>query len=354
MLRFFYKTRPIAAVLLTASGLLSWILSIHPFNFYLNFLYIFTLSIPFCGKLLQWIPFRLFQVMMCIAAICSLYLSEDLASAIFFAFASGGALLLCTRETAVLFARQNPLSTGKLCFSTFLSALCLWIVSYAGQQNLSLWTAAAGFLFFQDVPISRISDTLSPLTERERDRFRKPCFFTASVVSAVGLGFGMCSTLQKSIPLLLPQTSPLFWIGLLAGPLFTGWFAERKGIFSGCMLVILLSQSPLLLLLHPSEPFLVLSVQILLLAAAGGFPVVLAVLTYYLYGLSHYPRSFGTLFSCIPIGLILVVPFISFEGSSRIPLEEPAVCLFCLFPLSFFCIFFAWKQRFVLLKKQGI
>lgn len=353
MLRFFYKTRATAAILLTASGLLSWILSTHPFSFYLNFLYVFILAIPFCGKLLQWIPFRLFQVLIFIAAACCLYLPEGLTSAIFFALASGGALLLCAREAVPFFARQNPFSAGKLCFAAVLSALCLWIISYAGQ-NLSLWVAAAGFLFFRDIPLSQISDTLSPLTEQERDRFRKPCFFTASVASAIGLGFGMCFTLQETTSLLLPHTSPLFWVSLLAGPLFTGWFAERKGIFSGCILVILLSQSPLLLLIQPSEPFLVLSIQILLLAAAGGFPVILAVLTYYLYGSSHYPRSFGTLFSCIPIGLILAVPFISLEGSSRILLADSAVCLFCLFPLSFFCIFFAWKQRFVILKNQRI
>ena len=164
------------------------------------------------------------------------------------------------------------------------------------------------------------------------------------------MGFGRLG----DMPMYTQVNIPFFCLSLLAGPLLAGWFTERKGVFHGCILLILLSQSPLLLLLQTQETTVLLVVQTLLLIAASGFPVILAVLTHYLYGPVNYPQSFGTLLFCIPTGLILVFPFLRPEESSRIPLEEPAVCLFCLFPLSFFCIFFAWKQRFVILKNQGI
>ena len=149
-----------------------------------------------------------------------------------------------------------------------------------------------------------------------------------------------------------PEVSPIFWAGLLGGPLFTGWFIERRGIFSGCILLLFLCESPLLCLCFPHSTAALLSGRVMLLIAAGGFPVVLAVLTHYLYGPHHYQRNLSTLVFCIPLGLMAALPFASFSGQRKIPLEEPAVCLFFLLILGFFCIFFAWKQRFIILKKR--
>ncbi len=353
MFCFFYKFRIIAAILLSSSVLFSQFLTSHTFEFYTYFFYTSAFAVPFSCWIMQKMNFRLLQSLTAASAASSFFAAADSWCAFLLGLSCGFILQFCVHGTNTLFPRQNASSQGILlaCAFLFTGPFFLMLIRQPALQNSMLAAAVtAGLFLFPAVP-SPTSQTQPPLLPPVHfSRFRKPCFFTFSIAASLGIA---CTMYQDSLlpsADFSPAISPVFWASLLAGPLFTGWFIERRGIFSGCILLLFLCESPLLCLCLPHSTAVLLAGRVMLLIAAGGFPVILAVLTHYLYGPHHYERNLSTLVFCVPLGLMAALPFASFSGHREIPLEEPAVCLFFLLILGFFCIFFAWKQRFVILK----
>lgn len=90
----------------------------------------------------------------------------------------------------------------------------------------------------------------------------------------------------------------------------------------------------------------------LLAAAAGCLPVVLPILTHYLYGSINFLESFGRLVFFLPVGLLASMPFCYMAAEGELLPEDPVIFLLFLLVLSFFCIFSAWKHRFIILKNK--
>ncbi len=358
MLRFFYKFRILSAIILSIIPFFSLFLSSQPFSFYTHFFYTAAFMIPFSGKLLQILPFRLFQILTACTAVFAFSAQTDfwtLAdpwSSVLLGIACSTSLQLCVYTAEELSPRQNAASQGILCASILFAAALYYTATVrlqTSQQILSLLAVITGtFLSRKGVGSSSAPALITAVMHR--GRLRKPCFYVFSMTASMGIASVMYQNSSLPFHEIRPDTSPVFWACLLTGPLFTGWFIERRGIFSGCVLLLFLCESPLLVLCFPHNAYTLLTGQILLLIAAGGFPVVLTVLTHYLYGPSNYEKNFGCLAFCVPLGLFAALPFASESDRGQIPLEEPAICLLFLLVLGFFCIFFAWKQRFVILK----
>ena len=89
-----------------------------------------------------------------------------------------------------------------------------------------------------------------------------------------------------------------------------------------------------------------------LAAAAGCLPVVLPILNHYLYGSISFLESFGRLVFFLPAGLLASMPFCYLAAEGELLPEDPVIFLLFLLVLSFFCIFSAWKHRFIILKNK--
>lgn len=355
MLRFFLNFRIVSGMILTLSPFAGQFFQDIPNSLLIYVCYALVPSIPFWGKLLQSVPITVFRLSASAAAVSAFFLPEGTLSAALAGFAYGSVIPLCIRSTEHLFHHQSSTSHGVLWGTVlFLSAAFFQRFLQQSVPGSLLIATALGIFLLPKPALSYKEYIPSPLTEPFRTRFRKPCFFTVTITSSLCLAFLMYDSCAIRLIAFLPASSLLFWTIPASGALLAGWFIERKGIFSSCVLLIFLCESPLLCLCFPGSRAALLFGQVLLLAAAGGLPVILAVLTHYLHGPVRYTESFSRLVCCIPLGIILSLPLGLLAEKNDSSPEEPAICLFFLLVLSFFCIFFAWKQRFVILKNQKV
>ena len=179
--------------------------------------------------------------------------------------------------------------------------------------------------------------------------------------------------------LLSGLTAALPYLFLAAAPVLTALFMERKGVFSGCVLLIFLCESAVLCLgsagsaadglvgsaagimggvsggtaaADVGSRVLPLAGRCLLATAAGCLPVVLPILNHYLYGSISFLESFGRLVFFLPAGLLASMPFCYLASEGELLPEDPVIFLLFLLVMSFFCIFSAWKHRFIILKNK--
>lgn len=275
---------------------------------------------------------------------------------------SGGYLLTTLPYILVadFFPSEKASTLGKiLLFSTSLT--CFFF--YALKPNIALLMAVSSisilsgsfFLFktitkLKKAEIAIQNQPLPPIpkeTKRQRKNRIKISIFFLFIALSAGL--------TARIKYIAPQSeqanySWLLIAGLLLSPIITSLFINRKGIYSGCILLIFLAEFSLTAAgLYLTSPLISqlgdLTFGLLLPALAITCPV----LTFYMLG----PAAFGTNISrvivALPIGFSAVIPLYTIE--TRALLASPIIYL-CLFLLvcSFFTIFSAWSHRLILLK----
>ena len=118
------------------------------------------------------------------------------------------------------------------------------------------------------------------------------------------------------------------------------------------MLLLFFFASALLCLVLCLHPFFSAAGSGMAGLSAGGLLFLLPVLLSYLYGQTDYLESCSRILTCLPAGVFMVLPICRLQRQGQLSPAEPAVLLSCFLLLAFFCIFFAWKQRFLILKNQ--
>ena len=101
-----------------------------------------------------------------------------------------------------------------------------------------------------------------------------------------------------------------------------------------------------------SGPKAFLAGRLLLALAAGTVTVILPLLAFYLYGHVNYLQHLSRLLFALPLGLFFSVPFLQMSQRGEMKPDEAAILLIFLLLMGAFCIFFAWKQRFIILKNE--
>lgn len=363
MLRFFQQSRPITAIYLSLNALL--LLQTMPKiqSNPLIFLLSLSFALPFSGKLSQFLTQHHFQFFALILALITFTAQNTSAAPYLFGFISASAIYLSLASAQRFFPLNSARFWGEFYGLFFISSFIFTtLISLLPAPNMAaLVMLMAGIIAFpknEDFSSLQLPD---PLTACKRDRFCKPCFFTMLLTVTICTGIllvGAVSGIHASnlsfIPAALSVPSYALAATLLAfGALLTGRLISHKGVFSGCVLLLILCLLPLIFLCLPSAmPQQLFSVigSLSFLLAAGVLPVTLSVLTYYLYGKTHFAQSLNRLTVCGVLGVFLTLPFsVSSEGMISAN-KETAVFLFSLLLFSFFCIFSAWKQRFVVLK----
>lgn len=170
--------------------------------------------------------------------------------------------------------------------------------------------------------------------------------------------FFFCTTICSSLVLRLlfdandttasGSFSILFFGGLLLFPLLFSFFIDRKGAFSGCVLVIFLSECSILAEVLYDLSALQRLVPFLAGAVATAPTVLCPLLTYYLFGPGGYNKRLSHISLSIPSAY-----FVSF----LIPLEKggPTFAVYLIIGMllfSFAAVFSAWRHRLVLLKSS--
>ena len=403
MRELFFKTRNIAGIILIISPVLGTFSTDRPFFFYLLLLAGASAAVPLHFAGILFLPFRLWLFSGCLAAAAGLVLSELVSagmlcfrflylSALFQGAACGGLLLLLPPLMAAgWFHRSKTMVLGYL-WSVSLLLMPLWQTAFHQAAGwaiaASVFSMAAGIVFLQRPPVN-YRRRENPLLLERSGNFIKPSVYTAAIAASLGMVISL-SILVMPLPaqhdggisFVLPsalQADPLSvlvaalpYCFLAASPVWTAFFMERRGVFSGCVLLIFLCESAVLCLgcagsaaggfdfsLGSGAAWSLMGSRVLppagcclLAAAAGCLPVVLPILTHYLYGSINYLKSFGRLVFFLPAGLLASMPFCYLAAEGELTPEEPVIFLLCLLVLSFFCIFSAWKHRFIILKNK--
>lgn len=405
---FFYKTRNITGIILIISPVLGTFRADMPFLFYLLLLAGAAAAVPVHCAGILFLPFRLWLFTACLAAAAGQILTMPSAagllpfdpvylSALLQGAACGGLLLLLPPVmTTGWFRRSKNMVLGIL-WSVSLLLLPLWQAAFTHAAGWASTAAflfmAAGILFLQRPPVN-FHYRENPLLQGRSGTFVRPSIYTASIAASLGMVISLSVLMAPeqnmfrlsgdSFPglpamLLSGLTAALPYLFLAAAPVLTALFMERKGVFSGCVLLIFLCESAVLCLGSAGSAaggfaesaawtvggvsggaaaaavgsrVLPLAGRGLLAAAAGCLPVVLPILTHYLYGSINFLESFGRLVFFLPAGLLASMPFCYLASEGELLPEDPVIFLLFLLVMSFFCIFSAWKHRFIILKNK--
>lgn len=160
-----------------------------------------------------------------------------------------------------------------------------------------------------------------------------PSAFNISVISA-----------QSSI------NSILTVLSLAAGPLLSSFFANKKGIYAGSVLLIFLSELSVMCAgFHSSGTFMYYIGCIAFGAAVSSSLVICPLCIYYMMGCSSYNKNLGIISSSMLLGAALLLPFGS-AGNMEFLSSQSVISVLFILAVSFFTIFSAWKHRLVLLK----
>ena len=368
MLHMFYRTRNIAGLILAISPLLSIPAAGGTLSFYLYFLTASAFSVPLLSTGLRRLPFRLWLIFCCFCGAVSLCLlftrvsgNVLLPAAAMGGIAFSGLVLLLPPYISIGWFRRSKTYILSLVWSFSLMAAMGWYLALALRPDAALVLAvlsmASGlFLFLEQPPAGSIHE--NPLISGRSSAFTRPSLYTASIAASLGLLYSLVllqtdGTGSAEVPVQLISGSALIPLLLLpAAPLAAGYLIDRKGIYSSCIFLMFLREGAALCLGSLDGCFFYMLGYGLLTAAAGSLPVLLPVLTFYLYGHLGFQESFSRLAVFIPAGLLAGLPFCSMAANRTITAEETVIFLLFLLVLSFFCIFFAWKKRFIILKNK--
>ena len=138
--------------------------------------------------------------------------------------------------------------------------------------------------------------------------------------------------------------------GISVGPIITLLLVNKKGVYSGCILLIFLSEISLMcttLYSHMTYgPLIGIFSQGFLLTA---ILTLCPILTYYMLGPHNFFDNFAKVIKAVVIGFLPILPL------SSAPLEvinstEITLATIFLLLCGFFTVFSAWSHRLVLLK----
>lgn len=359
MIQFFSKTRTLIGLVLLLCPLLSILSAGFPLSFWPPFFLSLLFSLIPLRSTMKYLSFRLWITLCCLLSWAGIFFSAPqnpdsqlLTAAIFLGAGSSGLLLLLPPWLAVgRYVSAAPF-LGLAWSCSLLSAVPL--------KHLACYTPGT------ILPLTAVCFTaglfLSSRKPPQSQLLRNPPhdFFSPSMVKTVlfflGLmtSMGICAGMLVTKAALTPDMLLLLSICLACGPLVSSIFIEKKGIYSSCILSIFLCESALLLICTLEGALAAAAGGIMLCLASGGVTVTLPVISRYLCGRAGYIRGLTPLLLCVPASLLFSWPFWHMAMQQQLDLEETAFFLIFLLIMSFLCIFFAWKRRFIILKNKRI
>ena len=359
MMQIFSKTRTLTGLTLILSPLLSVLSADLPPSFWPPFFSSMILGLLPLRKLTNRLPFR-FWLMLCgFLSTIGIYFitlqnpgTSVLPAPILLGCSASGLLLILPPWIAVgRYVSAAPFlglawSCSLLC-SIFLQILTEF-TPVSTPALAAILTSVGFFCLSGRIPHSQL------LEHPPHD------FFSPSMVKAVVFflclltSIGVCSVISPAKSPASSESGLIFSFFLACGPLLSSWFAEKKGIYSSCILTIFLTETSLLLTSSSENSAALAAGGAILALAAGSTAVIIPMLTFYLCGRTGYIRGLLPLLLCIPVSLLFSWPFRIMASQGELVQQDTAAFLFFLLVMGFLCIFFAWKHRFIILKNKRI
>ena len=359
MLHFFQKTRNISGLTLLLSPLLCLLLEDRPYAFWLPFLGAAMAALVLLRAGLPHFRAKpLFALCTALAfASVTVFPNTDAEPILLGAGTAAPLLLLPPSASQQDSHFGMPIFLGLSWMCTFFSACVLYHLSAFDDTPdyiAEIILAAAGLLTIR-LPDERSHAAADIILIPGRKQFLKPSFYAFCLGASIGTAVSLlCIASSDSNAAAFTLQDSAFWIMLSAAPFLAALLLEKKGAFSGSLLVLFFLQAPMLLSVFFRDEDSSSAGALMLVLACGTLPVIFPVLIHYICGYTQYPVHLARTGLWLPAGLFFTHPLLQQAQTGTLEMMELAILLPFLQTMSFFCIFFAWKQRFVILKNEII
>ena len=371
MIRYFYLTRNILGLIIVISPLAGFLCIDHSLFLSPGFLCGLIVGVPLALGCYTLLSFRLWTILYvllsCYGFFLFVYWQNGLAAAAGACLAGlgyGGLALIMPANLIVSWFRFSKTMLFGIVWSGAFAIGLLWKILLERHTYPALLAAGALMLlgvicFLERPPQCLLQNGLQPSPASSRRlsycRHRSTCkLFCYTLIVSFALSFAFFLVTSSRDALLQISGFSVFeaiFPGLAAGPLCTARFIERKGVYSGCVLLIFLTEITIMCFGFETPSLWSFHLGSLALGAALTLLLtLLPILVYYLYGPTEFTERLAQVLLAFPIGL-LPIPLLA-EAALLDPLTVNYLTFAVMFLLmiSFFIIFSAWKHRFILLK----
>ena len=371
VMRCFYLSRNIIGLIIVISPLVGFLCIDHSLLFSAGFLCGLIIGVPLALGCYTLLPFQLwtfFYVLLSCGGCFLFYIRENdilaVSGAVLAGVSFSGLALLLPANLIVSWFRFSKTRLLGVVWAAAFACGLLWKILLESFPYPALLAAGAlmliGVLCFLERPprfLLQSEAQTSPRSGRRLSclRFRSTCkvfCYTLILSLSLSLALFLVTFSQRSALTLSGFTTlQAMYPALTAGPLCCAWFIERKGVYSGCVLLIFLTEITIMCFGFETPSLWSFHLGCLALGAALTLLLILLpILVYYLYGPTEFCERLAQVSLAFPIGLA------TFPLLSKTQLLDPLTVNYLTFAamfllmISFFIIFSAWKHRFILLK----
>lgn len=367
MLKFFYGSKNVIGLIFILVPAFAFLFYANSETSFATLLLSAAIGIPFARSCYNCLPFKFWLCFASFAASYSTFMLvcwrgtplEYIGSALL-GLSAGGLIFILMPNIIVGWFRLNKtiILGAVLGVCVTLSFPIEAALHYHPLITILLITALMIFssLFLLEKPIMlNFSDSIEKNYHAKKNRIKSCVFFlftalSIAVVCRIGYMDVLYSIGSPSASLNFGMKSLFVNAGMAAGPILISVFTDKKGVYSGCIMLLFLSELSVMCAGFYNNDGI--------MAAIGHFTfgclltsniVICSLLTYYLLGPASYNRNLSSIISFIPIGMIALLPMRNMEDINFTSYPVVIGTLFMLV-IGFFTVFSAWKHRLVLLK----
>lgn len=373
MINFFYYTRNITGLILLISPLVGFLFI--DFNFTLSMVFLCALAagMVLAAVCYDYLNFRLWTCLFCIAAAAGAFLlhsgpaaaggdvsASSLWGMAFLGFYGGGLFSIVPSNIIINWFRASKAVLTGAVFGLSIVLGTVFGIFMERYTYFALFLGLASMLsgallFLQQPPLflgSPINFGGKTFESGKRSLTVKVFLFILSVSFVSGLA--LFNPPEKAAFDFFVSPHQIFILGLAAGPLLAGLISELKGIYSSFIFIIFLAEFSVFSPDMGSGGWLRYIHGFFCGLCPSAAAAVIPIAVYYIYGPRGYNGCLGKVWPSLPLGLAaagFVSRYAQITGSAALLSHQAyAILLTVLLAACFFTIFSAWKHRFILLK----
>lgn len=368
MLKFFYGSKNIIGLFFILVPVFGFMFSANSEETFPVLLLSSVIGIPIARSFYNCLSFRFWLCFAGLMANYAMFLSvywkntpiEYIGSVLLGASAGGLLFVLAPNIIVGWFRINKTLMFGfVLSLSVFFGfgfAFLLAFRPFAAILCSVILMTASSVVFLEKPVLINFEEDMSQSSHARKSRVKSCLFFlfiavSVAVVCRIGymdvlysIGSVSAFSYEESGPLLIHG-------GMVLGPALVSLFTDKKGIYSGCILLLFLSEISVMSVgFYKTDTFMAYVGCFVFGALLTSAPIICSLLTYYLLGPACFNQNLCRIMVFFPLGLasLLLMKNVEYAAFQSYPVILGTLAMLVV---GFFTVFSAWKHRLVLLKK---
>lgn len=368
MLKFFYGSKNIIGLFFILAPALGFVFSANSEETFPVLLLSSVIGIPIARSFYNCLSFRFWVCFTGLVANYAMFLSVywkntpiEYIGSILLGASAGGLLFVLAPNIIVGWFRISKTLVFGLVFS--LSALfgfgfasLLAFRPFVAILCSVILMLLSSMVFLDEPILINFEENMSHSSHARKSRVKSCLFFLFIAVSvAVVCRIGYMDVLYSigSVYSLSYDKAGILLIhgGMVLGPALVALFTDKKGIYSGCILLLFLSEISVMSVgFYKTGTFMAYVGCFVFGALLTSAPIICSLLTYYLLGPAAFHQNLCRVMIFFPLGLasLLLMTNVEYVAFESYPV---VIGTLAMLVVGFFTVFSAWKHRLVLLKR---